>query len=105
MIESILTFAIVIWFGGLSKRDEEKLHSVTRAASRIIGLDLPSLDEVYANRLRKKVKKILEDRSHPSHNYFELLPSGRRYRTFRGTSRFLNSMYPRAVGLLNENIG
>ncbi len=44
------------------------------------GLLVPSLQELYTFRVRKKAKKVTLDPSHPAHSLFELLPSGRRYR-------------------------
>ncbi len=44
----------------------------------------------------RKAKSIVEDPTHPSHSLFQLLPSGRRYRSIRARSaRLLNSFFPR----------
>ncbi len=41
---------------------------------------------------------------HPSHSLFQLLPSGRRYRSIRARSaRLLNSFFPQAVRALNSD--
>ncbi len=51
-----------------------------------------------------KAKSIVEDPTHPSHSLFQLLPSGRRYRSIRARSaRLLNSFFPQAVRALNSN--
>ncbi len=46
----------------------------------------------------------MKDPTHPSHSLFQLLPSGRRYRSIRARSaRLLNSFFPQAVRALNSN--
>ncbi len=67
-------------FGSTIKSDIQRLQRAVRTAERIIGAPLPSLQELYTSRMRKRAKKITLDPSHPAHSLFELLPSGRRYR-------------------------
>lgn len=102
IIQSILCNSITVWFGRVSSSDLGKLNSVVRAAEKIIGCGLPSLQSLYNDRIVKKAKSIVADESHPARGYFNLLPSGRRYRTFRGNKRFVNSCYPSAVKILNS---
>ncbi len=46
----------------------------------------------------------MKDPTHPSHSLFQLLPSGRRYRSIRARSaRLLNSFFPQAVRALNSD--
>ncbi len=43
--------------------------------------------------------------THPSHNLFQFLPLGRRYRSIKARSvRLLNSFFPQAVRALNSNL-
>ena len=67
----------------------------------IIGVSLPSLHEVYLKRIEKKSNTIFKDPEHPANKYFELLPSGKRYRHFKGNKRYINSTFPQAVRFLN----
>src|SRR4029434_635323 len=56
------------------------------------------------SRVRKRAGEITADPSHPGHNLFQLLPSGRRYRSlFAKTSRHKNSFFPLAVSLWTAN--
>jgi len=48
------------------------------SASRIIGLDLPKIYDIYNIRLLKTGLKILKDALHPANSLFIPLPSGRR---------------------------
>jgi len=42
-IESILTFSICVWFGGISQRQRNRLDRVVKTASKIFGSELTSL--------------------------------------------------------------
>ncbi len=54
-------------------------------------------------RCLRRAHSILRDPSHPGHHLFELLPSGRHFRTIKAkTNRLKNSFYPRAVIALNS---
>ncbi len=73
------------------------------ATSVIIGAPLPSLQELYTSRVRKRAKKVTLDPSHPAHSLFVLLPSGRRYRSLSTkTARHKNIFFPQAVSHLNN---
>lgn len=97
-IESILTYSATVWYASCTAAERHSLHRVVKAAQRIIRSELPGLDTIYHNRLQKKALSILRDITHPGHSMFELLPSGRRFRTIRTrTNRLRNSFYPRAV--------
>ena len=98
-----MTFSVTVWFDKATKHDLTKLSSVIRQCQKIIGTSLPSLEELYIQRLIKKTQKILNDEHHPANNYFNFLPSGRRLRHFKGNSRFLRSTYPQAVRLFNNS--
>ena len=101
-VESVLTYGLLVWFAACTSAEKEALHRVVRAAGKIIGVVLPDIPTVYTSRCMKRVKNILQDHLHPAHHLFQLLPSGRRYRSIRAkTSRLANSLYPHAVRLLN----
>lgn len=103
VIESILTFSITVWWGSCSTEDKSALNRVVSTASRIIGLDLPRICDIYNIRLLKTGLKILKDSSHPANSLFIPLPSGRRLGSIRSrTTRFSNSTYPQAVRALNS---
>ncbi|KAL0151761.1 hypothetical protein M9458_052912 [Cirrhinus mrigala] len=95
VIESVLCTSITVWFGSATKSDIRRLQRTVRTAERIIGAPLPTLQELYTSRVRKRAQKIILDPSHPSHPLFELLPSGRRYRAPNiRTTRRMNSFFP-----------
>uniref|UniRef100_A0ABM5GPN4 Single-strand DNA endonuclease ASTE1 isoform X2 n=1 Tax=Pogona vitticeps TaxID=103695 RepID=A0ABM5GPN4_9SAUR len=104
-IESVLTYGILAWFGSSSVADKKALQRTIKIAQNIIGLQLPTLDDIFTSRCLRKSHSILRDSSHPAYNFFELLPSGRRYRTIKTrTTRFLHSFYPRAIIAINNEL-
>ncbi len=104
IIESVLCSSITVWFGSATKTDIRRLQRTVRTAERFIGAPLPSLQELYTSRVRKRAKKVTLDPSHPAHSLFELLPSGRRYRSLSTkTARHKNSLFPQAVSHLNNS--
>ncbi len=102
IIESVLCMSLTVWFSSATKSDLRRLRKLVRTAERIIGTTLPSLQELYLCRVRKRAAKITLDPSNPAHSLFELLPSGRRYRALNTrTTRHRNSFFPQAIHLMN----
>ncbi len=84
--------------------DRKTLQRTVNTAAKIIGAPLPSILDIFLTRCSSKAKSIVEDPTHPSHSLFQLLPSGRRYRSIRARSaRLLNSFFPQAVRALNSH--
>ncbi|KAK3514282.1 hypothetical protein QTP70_012898 [Hemibagrus guttatus] len=103
IIESILTSSITVWFAAATARDKAKLQRVIHSAEKVIGCSLPSLQELYVSRSRRRAAKIAADPSHPGNELFRSLPSGKRLRSIRTrTSHHKNSFFPTAVSLLNS---
>ncbi|KAL0194736.1 hypothetical protein M9458_008308, partial [Cirrhinus mrigala] len=101
-IESILTSCITVWFGACNASCQKTLQRIVKAAERIIGVPLPSLQVIYSTRLTKKAICIAADPSHPMQSFFSLLPSGRRLRSLQArTSRLKDSFFHQAVRKLN----
>uniref|UniRef100_A0A8C9RRW2 Reverse transcriptase domain-containing protein n=1 Tax=Scleropages formosus TaxID=113540 RepID=A0A8C9RRW2_SCLFO len=101
-IESILCSSITVWFVSATQLDKRRLHRLVKSAERITGTNLPSLQDLYMSRVRKRAEKIVGDPSHPAHCLFSLLPSGRRYRLIKTwTTRHQNSFFPAAIKILN----
>ncbi|XP_069393579.1 uncharacterized protein [Paralichthys olivaceus] len=103
IIHSVLCSSITVWFESATKQEKNRLQWTIRTAEKIIGVSLPSIQDLYLNRVRKRAGNISADPSHPGYKLFKLLPSGRRYRTlYAKTSRFKNSFSPQAVSLSNS---
>uniref|UniRef100_A0AAQ4RZY3 Reverse transcriptase domain-containing protein n=1 Tax=Gasterosteus aculeatus aculeatus TaxID=481459 RepID=A0AAQ4RZY3_GASAC len=103
IIEPIFCSSITIWYAAATDKDKGRLQRVIRSAERVIGCNLPSLQDFFASRSLKRAKKIVADPSHPRQKLFVPLPSGRRLRSIRTkTSCHTNSFFPSAVGLINR---
>ncbi|KAI5101429.1 gastrula zinc finger protein XlCGF28.1-like [Silurus meridionalis] len=101
-IESILSSCITAWFGNCTVSDRPTLQRIVRTAEKIIGVSLPSIMDIYTTRSQSTAHSIVDDHTHPSHTYFTLLPSGKRFRSIRAvTTRLCNSFFPQAIRLLN----
>ncbi len=102
-IESVLTSCITVWYGNCSAADRKTLQRTVNTAAKITGAPLPSILDIFLARCSSKTNSIMKDPTHPSHSLFQLLPSGRRYRSIRARStRLLNSFFPQAVRALNS---
>ncbi len=103
-IESVLTSCITVWYGNCSAADRKTLQWTVNTAAKIIGAPLPSILDIFLARCSSKTNSIVKDPTHPSHSLFQLLPSGRLYRSIRARStRLLNSFFPQAVRALNSD--
>ncbi len=60
--------------------NRNKLLKIPNMASMIIGIPTPKLSDRVTSATIRKAHIILNDPDPPSHRYFILLPSGRRYR-------------------------
>ncbi len=91
----MLTSCITVWYGNSCAADRKTLQRTVNTAAKIIGAPFPSILDIFLTRCSSKAKSIVEDPTHPSHSLFQLLPSGRRYRSIRARSaRLLNSFFP-----------
>lgn len=70
---------------------------------KVIGCSLLSLHDLYTLRTLKRAAKIVTDHSHPGHELFEVLPSGRRLRSIKAkTSHHKNCFFfSVATGLIH----
>ena len=105
-IESILTSGTTAWFGSCTAVEKKALQRVVKTAQRVVGGELPPLQEIYERRCVAKAESIIKDVHHPSYSLFNALPNprpGKRYRSIgSSTTRLLNSFYPAVMRLLNR---
>ncbi|KAK3510058.1 hypothetical protein QTP70_026788, partial [Hemibagrus guttatus] len=73
IIESVLTSSITVWFAAATARDKAKLQRVIHSAEKVIGCSLPSLQELYFSRSRRRAAKIAADPSHPGNELFRVV--------------------------------
>ncbi len=105
-IESVLTHGMLVWYESSSAADKKALQRVIKTAQNITRQHLPALEDIFVSHYcLQKIHNILKDPYHPAYNLFELLPSGKRYRSVKTrTTRFINSFYPKAITILNTEL-
>ena len=64
IIESILTSSITVWFDRATQYDLLNFISLIKQAKKIIKIDLPTLENLYVQRLTRKTDLILKDNKH-----------------------------------------
>ncbi|KAM8832881.1 uncharacterized protein AB9W97_003760 isoform 1-T2 [Spinachia spinachia] len=66
IIKSILCSSITTSYAAATAKDKVRPQRVLRSAERLIGCNLPSLQDSFASRTLKRTRKIVADPSHPA---------------------------------------
>ncbi|KAL3065254.1 hypothetical protein OYC64_015433 [Pagothenia borchgrevinki] len=64
-VERILTGCITAWYGSCTALNRKALQRVVKTAQNITRTELPSMEDLYSQRLRKKSLRIIKDPHHP----------------------------------------
>ena len=92
IIESVLTSSLTIWYAAGTAKDKSRLQRIIRTAEKVIGCNLPTLEDLHTSRTLRRAWKIVADSSNPGHTLFQPLPSGRRLRSIRtNTTKTISS--------------
>ena len=84
-------------------KNKNILNKVVNVCSKIVGVKQSSLNVLYERRVVRKANVIVCDKMHGLSQYYELLPSGRRFRTPKcRVLRTKNSFIPMSIQLLNR---
>ena len=103
IIQPVLLYCSACFYTILPMPNRNKLFSITRIASKIIGLPTPSLSDLNDKAITRLALSITNDTDHPLYRYFTIMPSGRRYRTLKWKKvRFSRSFVPSAIAALNN---
>ena len=105
VISPVLMYACVAFFGLLSKQLKYEFNRPCRVCIKLIKRqEVVNENEThYKSCVINLANKIRRDNTHPLHDFYELLPSGRRYRVpFTRTQRFKNTFLPISVNILNN---
>ena len=103
LIESILIFNIVSWYGNLSVKNKTRLTRVVNLAGKITGSKQTQLSDLYHQAVKRKSVEILYDKTHPLNSEFEMLPSRRRLRMpLARKNIYKKSFIPTAISILNS---
>jgi hypothetical protein len=99
-IESQLTYHLTLIYGHLSKENKKRLEHIRKIASKLSGIELRTVEDVYNESLKTRALKIIENETPPIE--FERLPSGR-YRSVKPRINLCsNSFRSKSISVLNE---
>ena len=102
-IESVISFAIICWYGNLGIRQKNALNGVVRGASKIVGVKFSCLSHIYDEQVLKKASSIRADSSHPLILEYEFLPSGQRLEApATKNNRYKFSFIPTSIRAINN---
>ena len=102
ILESVLYFSITAWYGRLTCKDKNKVGKIVKKAGKL-GAETTSLDKLYQTCTIKQVNRIMKDATHPLHNCYRYLKSGRRLALpMQRTDRYRKSFVPRSILLFNH---
>ena len=103
IVQSVISFAIVCWYGNCNCSAKHKLERVIKTCSKLGVLNAVSLMDLFKKSTIQRCKIITEDAMHPLNSCYQRLPSGRRLRSVKSkTTRYSNSFVPTSIRLLNE---
>lgn len=102
LIQSVLTYNLVCYFANATKIDQKKLNKPRKIVQRILGIDLPLLDNLYQERVSSKLRQVMQDPTHPLNENFKFNRSGIRLCAPRTQkTRFRQSFVPNAIHHFN----
>ena len=105
LIESVMVFNIVSWYGNISVKNRTRLTRLVNMAGRVIGIKQKQLSELYSQSLQRKATQIFRDKSHPLHSRFQILHSGRRLKVpLAKKNCYKKSFIPSAISILNTRL-
>ena len=105
LIQTIISYNLICYFGNATKIEEKKLNRPRKIVQRLLGIDLPSLDDLYQERVLSKLRQIMQDPTHPLNDQFSFNRSGIRLcppRTQKNRHR--QSFVPNAIHLYNAQV-
>ena len=103
-IESILRYGISSWFGNLTVVYKSQITRLVNMAGKIMGMATPPIrpQAIFEQAVMRQAENIVSDPSHVLNPEYDLLPSGRRYRTSKwGCNRYKHSFIPMSIQMLN----
>ena len=98
-------YNLICYYGNLTCASKRKIDRPRKTAQRIIGLELPSMESIYDDRLLIKVRRVMTDPIHPLFSSYCYNRSGIRLcvpRTRR--ERFRRSFVPDSIHTYNSRV-
>ena len=89
----------------MSRTDKNRIDSIIKQASRILGVNQHTVDSSYQRILEAKLNYILRDDNHPLYTELDnaIIPrSGRMRLPYAATNRHKSSFIPQCIKLFNK---
>lgn len=105
IIQSVIMYTLICYYGNLTCASKGKIDRPRKTAQRIIGLELPSMESIYNDRVLIKIKRVMTDPTHPLFSSYIYNRSGIRLcvpRTRR--ERFRRSFVPDSIHAYNSRV-
>ena len=103
LVESVLTFNIVVWYGNLGVKGKTKLARIVGMAGKITGAKQDSPSDLYLTAVERKTTRILDDAKRHLFSQFQKLRSSRGYKVpIARKNVYKKSFIPSAVSVLNS---
>ena len=104
VIESVVLFSCVVWYGGCRKKYFSKLRRTSKQVGKIMG-ETQNLKDACESKIALVVKQIMQNENHPLFPYYVFMRSGKRLRSMKcRTQRFLNSFVPFSIRMYNQAV-
>ena len=101
LIQSVITFGISCWGGNITEGDKQKINRSIKKDGKIVGEELPLLNDLYKKHTVTKALNIVNDPCHPLWNAYQI--SGRFITVHRKTERYKKSFVPAISRKLSES--
>ena len=103
IVQSVIAFSIVCWYGNSSVQSKSKLDRVIKSCRKVGVENAASLENIFRKSTIQRCKVIINDQLHPLHNLYAMLPSCKRLSSIKcRTTRYIRSFVPCSVKLLND---
>ena len=103
VVQSILSFAITVWFGNSTGEAKGKIDKVINQCKKLGVTNSSDVLSLFKRALSQRCKVIRSDPDHPLHCKFQMLPSGKRLRSCKSRSaRYNRSFIPSCIRIINN---
>ena len=103
ILQSVICFSVICWYGNCTTASKTKLTQIILTCQKLGLTNVSSLENLYCKSALQRCEVITTDKTHPLHNMYQMLPSGRRMRSVRcRTKRYSDSFVPASIRLLNK---
>ena len=104
LIQSVITLGISCWGGNITEGDKQKINRSIKKSGKIVGEELPLLNDLYKEHSITKALNIVNDPCHPLWNAYQISGRSGRFITVHSkTERYKKSFVPATSQKLSES--